>query len=146
MTAQQRIKMMADIERHGNQLNAIFNTGLDPVTLCKKLHRLERKAHQATTCLCNTNTLHLQELNRYTGYDVPEATEEEQERFSNNILNQVCNILKPTEGQKAAIFINYDPRGSALKIRNSYMREHNLNLYQDWGGYGILAPDFTPNN
>lgn len=146
MTTQQRIKMMADIERHGNQLNAIFDTGIDPVTLCKKLHVIERRAHHVTECLCNTNTLHLHELNRYTGYDVPQATEEEQDKFFDAILKKVYSILKPTEEQKAAIFINHDPRGYALKIRDSYMREHNINMYQDWGGYGILAPDFTPHN
>jgi len=37
-------------------------------------------------------------------------------------------------------WLNGDPRGYALKI-DLLPGEH---LHQDWGGYGILAPDFTP--
>jgi len=49
--------------------------------MTKKEKMYKRKAHHATTCLCNTNTLHLLELNKYTGYDVKQATEEEQDVF-----------------------------------------------------------------
>lgn len=128
------------ILKHGENLNAIFNTGLDPVSLCKKLKRLENKSHYAAECLCNTNTLHLHELNRLTGYDVEQTTEEEEEEFFNKILNSVYKIL----GEKAReiVFINYDPRGYALKIKDSYIRENNIKIYTDWGGYGILAPEF----
>jgi len=38
-----------------------------------------------------------------------------------------------------AVFINGDPRGYALKIKDEFVRENNLTIYQDWGGYGILA-------
>lgn len=31
---------LEQITKHGENLNAIFNTGLDPITLCKKLRRL----------------------------------------------------------------------------------------------------------
>ena len=137
--------MKATIEKqvfkHGEQLNAIFNTGIDPVTLCRKLRRIEREAHHAATCLCNTNTLHLLELNRFTGYDVQQATEEEQYTFFDKIKNKLVKIL----GEKSieAIYINLDPRGYALKKKNDYMEAHKLELHRDWGGYGILAPDFT---
>lgn len=38
---------------------------------------------------------------------------------------------------------NGDARGYALKIEDNYMRENNIVLFQDWGGYGIIAPDFS---
>jgi hypothetical protein len=41
--------------------------------------------------------------------------------------------------------INYDARGYALKIDNSIMKElfdKGIRLYSDFGGYGILAPEF----
>ena len=41
------------IRKHGEDLNRIFNTGLEPITLCKKLHRLEVKAHKLSTDYCN---------------------------------------------------------------------------------------------
>lgn len=37
-------RMYKQIKEHGENLNAIFNTGIDNVTLCKKLLRIERKA------------------------------------------------------------------------------------------------------
>ncbi len=46
-------------------------------------------------------------------------------------------------------FINTDPRGYALKIEDSVMKENQeewaklgLSPERDWGGYGILAPEF----
>jgi len=139
MKKEEKIKMYANIEAHGNNLNAIFNTELNPVELCKKLNRIETKAHHATTCLCNTNTLDIMELNRYTGYDVEQATEEEQDKYFNNIKKNVIKILgKSCENH---LMINYDPRGYALKLNPDFCKDKNI--YRDLGGYGILAPDFT---
>jgi hypothetical protein len=140
-TQTKKQKMYAAIEQHGANLNKIFNTQYDNITLCKKLLRIENTAHRATTNLCNTNTLHLPELNRWTGYNVTQTTEEEQDVFFEKILNSVTKILG--EKAKECIFVNFDPRGYALKIKDTYIKENNLSIYQDWGGYGILAPDFT---
>ena len=142
MKKQEKIKMYEDIQKHGENLNAIFNTGIEPVKLCKKLFRLEKKAHYATTCLCNTNTLNLMELNKYTGYDVKEATEAEQDKFFEGIKKQVIKILGK-EAEKC-FFINFDPRGYALKLKSEFCE--GKQIYKDFGGYGILSPDFTPNN
>jgi len=131
-------RMYERIQKHGEELNAIFETEIEPVALCKKLMHLERKAHHATTCLNNTNTLDLLELNRFTGYDVKQETEEEQDNFFLKIEHAVINIL----GTKASMgfFINYDPRGYALKLKPQFML--GKKLHQDWGGNGILAPEF----
>lgn len=136
-------RMYQQIERHGAELNAIFNTGLDNVKLCKKLFQLENKAHRAATCLCNTNTLDLLELNQYTGYEVKQATEDEQNAFFAAILDKVDKILNFRE-KNIPVFINYDARGYALKIKNEYSK--GLRLHQDFGGYGILAPEFDGSN
>ena len=138
----EKVKMYEAIHQHGENLNAIFNTGLAPVELCKKLHRIERKAHYATTCLCNTNTLHLMELNKCTGYDVKQATEAEQDIFFEGIKKQLIKILGK-EAEKAC-FINFDPRGYALKLKSEFCE--GKKIYKDFGGYGIIAPDFTSNN
>ena len=134
-------KKHAQIQQHGENLNAIFNTNLDAITLCKKINRLERKANFAATCLCNTNTLHLLELNRLTGWDVTQATEQEQDIFFNKIMASVYKILG--EKAKDIVFVNLDARGYALKIKSEYvntLRQNGKNIYTDFGGYGILAP------
>lgn len=141
MNKQQTMKQ--EIFNHGQNLNYIFETEFDNVTLCKKLLRIERKAHFATTCLCNTNTLNLLELNRFTGYDVKQATEEEENVFFDKIRNSVYKILG--EKSKEALIINFDARGYALKLSTDFVkqeREKGNNIYTDFGGYGILAPDF----
>ena len=132
-------KQKEEIIKHGEKLNRIFNTCIDPLTLCKKLIRLQQKAHNATTCLCNTNTLHLTELNQYTGYDVYQVTEQEQDKFFRGILDKVYSILG--EKSKDMVFINYDPRGYALKIKSE--KAEGLDIYKDWGGYGIIAPEIN---
>ena len=138
----EKVKMYENIQKHGENLNVIFNTGIEPVKLCKSLFRLEKKAHHATTCLCNTNTLDIMELNRYTGYDVEQATEAEQDKYFNNIKKNIIKILgKSCENH---LIINFDPRGYALKLKPEFCKDKNI--YRDFGGYGIIAPDFTPNN
>jgi len=139
----QKTKMYEQILKHGENLNAIFNTSIEPVKLCKSLLRLEKKANHAATCLLNTNTLHLLELNKYTGYEVEQATEEQQEMFFDKILASVCKILG--EKAKDVVFINYDARGYTLKLKSEYvskLRQDNKNIFTDFGGYGILAPQF----
>ena len=125
MTTLQKTNMYSEISIHGENLNRIFSTGLDPVTLSKKLHSLEIRAHALTLTECNTGKSHKVELSA--------------------ILTKVKMLLCPDNTNLSnAIFINGDARGYALKIKDDYVRKHNLTIYRDWGGYGILAPDFTP--
>ena len=135
-------RMYEAIERHGANLNAIFNTGINNITLCRKLFRLENKAHHVTTCLCNTNTLDMLELNRFTGYVVKQTTEEEKDLFFDKILKSLDKILD-FKKKGVPVFINYDPRGYALKIRSEWVTGYSGKIYRDFGGYGILAPDFN---
>ncbi len=140
MNAKQRMYMR--IEKHGNDLKRIFNLeAADPIKLSKQLHGLEVKANRAATCLCNTNTLDMLELNRFAGYDVKQATEEEQDTFFDAILNKVDKILN-FKSQNIPVFINHDPRGYALKIKEKYVQANQVDIYRDFGGYGILAPEF----
>lgn len=126
MNTKQKAAMYEAIQKHGENLNAIFKTDLDPVTLCKRLKRLENKARQLCVDECNTGADHDAELEI--------------------ILNRVRRLLGVTDPELSnAIFINGDPRGYALKIKDSYVRDHDIKIERDWGGYGLIAPDFTPN-
>ena len=46
-------KMYEMIQKHGDNLKAIFNIDEDSVKLCKQLFRLENKAHKIATDYCN---------------------------------------------------------------------------------------------
>ena len=131
MTQTQKNTMYEQISQHGNNLNTIFNTGLDPVTLCKKLRNLENKAHTLSVYECNTGEDKHVELCK--------------------ILTKVKAILFPdvfksTPELYKAVFINGDPRGYSLKIKSEYVKDNNLRIEQDWGGYGLICPDFTPQS
>jgi len=126
MTTLAKQTMYQQIEQHGNDLNAIFNTGLDAVKLCKKLRPLEFKANKIATDWCN-GIIDSENIDSHT----------------KPILDKVYAIL----GKNIApIVFNGDARGYALKIPDGFVKANNLKIYTDWGGYGIICPDFTPNN
>lgn len=115
--------MYERITRHGENLLVIFPdaTEKDPVLLCKKLLRLENKAHRAAEDYCN-------------GAIDSDGWEDVTER----ILDKLDNIL---QFRKAGVpvFVNGDPRGYALKIPDEAAK--GMVIHRDWGGYGIIAPD-----
>lgn len=126
-------KQLEAITRHGNQLNAIFHTGLDPVTPCKKLRRIEGAAHKLAEDACNYLSMESEEFeNRY---HVIKAR-----------LFAVLEIDCPNNRLATHVKINLDPRGYALKLNDDFtaaLRENrNIKIYTDWGGFGILAPEF----
>jgi len=119
-TKQQR--MYAAIQKHGEQLNAIFNTPFEPVELCKKLRRIELAQHRAAEQYCNGDI----------NADQYEAAAEVTQAKLRKILGNVVPI-----------YLNADARGYACKIDSDWMTTQNLKLFTDWGNNGILAPDFS---
>ena len=111
------------ITKHGQDLKAVFNLDrdIDPVKLCKRLLRLETKAHKLAVDFCNGVIDQL-----------------EWDKKADQILTKVEAILK----NKKVLFCNGDARGYALKIDDEYLKNNNFNIHRDWGGYGIIAPDF----
>lgn len=121
MTTKQR----AAIEKHGRQVQAIFpnTTGMDPVDLCRKLRRIEVRANNAACQYCNGS-----------------ISDEHFERERDSARIALDRILEYRLAG-VPVFINGDPRGYALKIDDEYVREHNLSIHRDLGGYGIIAPE-----
>ena len=115
------------ITKHGQDLKAVFNLdrNIDPVKLCKRLFRLENKAHKLAVDFCNGVIDQL-----------------EWDKKADQILTKVETILK----NKKVLFCNGDARGYALKIDDEYIKNNNFNIHRDWGGYGIIAPDFREFN
>lgn len=124
-----REKMYADIQKHGQNLLAIFPnaTKADPVSLAKTLFSLENKAHRLTELLCDS---------------IPATTKDAAESELDKIEIKAKKLLG-VPADAPYVFINHDPRGYALKIKDAWLRDNNHVLYRDWGGYGILAPDFN---
>jgi len=111
-----------NIRKHGEDLKKIYPEckEADPVKLCKRLHRLEFKAHQLAIRLCNG----------------PEFAPGKYEEETESVLARVRAILE----QGPSIFMNGDPRGYALKIEDEESR--SLEIHKDWGGFGIICPEF----
>lgn len=113
-------RMYELIHKHGEDLKKFFGlpADVDPIKLCKSLFRLENKAQRLAEDLCNWREL-------------DKAAEKE----VSAILEKACNLLSCNENE---IFVDLDPRGYSLKI----LLNRDDFPYRDWGGYGIIAPDF----
>ena len=122
MNAKQR--MYQRIEKHGNDLKTIFNLDMDAIKLSKKVHGLEVRAARISLAYCNG--------------DIDMAAKESGIAAILKALNKVLNFT----AQNIPVFFNGDPRGYTLKIDDEYVRLNGLDIYRDWGGYGILSPEF----
>ena len=114
--------------RHVCDLQTLAGVGSyhEGLEVYKKLHRIEARLNRIFTNECN-------------GLSV--LTEEQEEKRDAIILNKVKSLLPGCK----TIFLNGDPRGYALKITTEEARElrdKGINIYTDFGGYGILAPEF----
>lgn len=129
MTEKQRKIMYEKITSHGENLRKIFSfpSSQDMIPICKKLFSLENKANKIMVDYCNglidTDTV---------------------DYASEKIFNSCLHILNLAHNSPIAIAIqiNRDPRGYTLMIDTDYIKENNLHIHTDFGGYGILAPDF----
>jgi hypothetical protein len=113
--------------QHGNNLLKIFTSATitDPIKLYKSMRRLEVNANLLAVDYCNGEN---------------GITAENWDEKCKPILYQVKKILNTTDNYP--IFLNGDARGYSLKIEEKYVRETKMTIHTDWGGYGILAPDF----
>jgi len=164
MTAAQRDKMYQDIQKHGENLKIVFAlpADTDPVKLCKKLFSIEKKLNRVMCNLCNTNNVqgiepHYETRNGERVWVQLETSEDDQEKLFQSFRNKIETVLGKNTvignaeyslngvyKNKGIVFFNHDPRGYSLKINEVTAKEYNI--YTDMGGYGIIAPDFTPNN
>lgn len=121
-------RMMNEITEHGNNLLALYPnaTERDPVKLCSKLLKIERRARQLAT-------------DYYNGNFYPGKNWEHAEKARDGFLAEVEKVL----GKGGpSIHVNWDARGCALKIDSDIMAAGKLQLYGDLGGNGLIAPTF----
>jgi len=115
--------MYRNIFNHGENLKKVFSlpSDTDPVKLCKKLFSLEAKAYKLSMQSCNGD-----------------IEMEQWEAETDKILNAVNKILD-YKNKGISVFANGDARGYTLKIKPQDTPSY---LFKDWGGFGIIAPDF----
>lgn len=131
MNAKQR--QAERILQHGFELKrAFFADPYDgdpgPITLCRMLHRLEVKATRVSEGYCNGT-----------------ATEADMERMEKSVMKSLERIFGKEKVVETGMFINTDPRGYALKVSEKWAKgytDKGGRLHRDWGGFGILAPEF----
>jgi hypothetical protein len=127
-------KTLEAITRHGETLLRAFPnaTEKNPVTLCKKLRRIENAVAKPILDYTNgDNGMTIEKLDVQT----------------DKAYSRLLRLL----GNTTPILINRDPRGHALKINDAWSHQFNDGqyaakmpaLYTDMGGYGILAPDLN---
>ena len=124
-------RYLNQLNRHTKELESLG--AIDGIEAYNILCRIEKRAHKLAEDLCNI-----------------EIPEEIQDKRAAAIYKQIEKVFGKIP---MGCFINYDPRGYALKIRSEQNRifvnsEDGLNhdekviSYTDWGDYGILAPEF----
>lgn len=123
-------RMNVQIIQHGEHLRTIFGLDDSALNLAKQVHRIEAKAQRLALDYCNGTTKH--------GHNCPEDFIETEGARILDALDKILDFRK----SGIPVFMNWDPRGYALKIASEYTRSHNMDIHRDWGGYGILAPDF----
>ena len=128
-----RDRMNEQIKAHGEDLKRAFDISLvDPDTLARKLHRIELEARRLALDYCN---------------GANNVTTENWEELTEKILAKVDNVTG-FKRKGVPVFVNGDARGYALKINNAWVEGYQSKggrIYTDWGGYGILAPEFDGN-
>jgi hypothetical protein len=121
-------RYLNQLNRHAKELESLG--AIDGIEAYNTLCRIEKRAHKLAEDLCNI-----------------EIPEEIQDKRAAAIYKQIEKVFgRVPEG----VFINYDPRGYALKIRSENNKKWNdipsdnekYISYTDWGDYGILAPEF----
>jgi len=120
MNKAQKKELYENITAHGNNLKKLFklDNSVDSVKLCKSLLRLENQAHELALNYCNYGNL--------------------ENKAVESILKKVSKLLNLEN--EYPVFFNGDARGYALKISDEFVK--NKEIFKDWGGYGIIAPDF----
>lgn len=118
------------IAKHIDQIKKIFpaTRDADPAVLSAKLRMLERQAHRSAERLCDDSSY----------------SNERHDRVHANVSLELNALLHFREA-KISVHVNSDARGYALKINDAdvrALRDKGLDIERDWGGYGILWPDF----
>lgn len=120
-----------DRERHIATLAKMYNlNGAQAEELFNSLRRLECKLHRLMETACNR--------------ELTSKEEKDLERLKQRATLLTAVSASPHTPLPGLMF-NTDPRGYCIKIKTEQaaaLRSIGVNIHTDWGGYGILAPEF----
>lgn len=113
------------LQKYLGALNFVLNVPLTFSALTE-LAEIEREGHQLAEQYCNGD-----------------VSASEHSILENRLIRRVQRLV----GDFEALHFNSDPRGHFLKIEDGYMRTQaqDSGLETDWGGYGILVPEWVCN-
>ena len=113
---------------HFSNIQKLAPNGLytnDEKKFMRRIRTLENRFSRYSVAFCNGN-----------------IEQEEFDAIYDRITEQVERAFNGTLPD--GFFINTDPRGFALKLRDTtarQLRQNGINIYTDFGGYGILSPE-----
>lgn len=108
--------------KHIRLLGEMFGVGcINPYATFEILLKAEREAHRQTTKECNQH-----------------VSDEDSDKWHEKFIARLTKKLG-VDKMPDGFFINYDPRGYALKMKEGTFPQ---GFWTDFGGYGILAPEF----
>lgn len=117
------ILKLRQVNNHISALSTIAKCSeYEAIKLYMSLRRLETRQHRWNENDCNGE---------------PNLSESEEEKRDRKTKYAVKKLIPSISG----FFINGDPRGYALKIKSELVHLYP-GLYTDFGGFGILAPEF----
>ena len=115
-------RLHAQIVGHGEALKEIFGLDISAYELCKRLRRIENRAHREAEAYCNG-----------------EMDTDAYEAARYKTMRQ-CDLLLEFTKKGIPVFVNSDPRGHSLKVRDDF--PCTVKIHRDGGNYIILAPNF----
>ena len=109
--------------KHLTNLSVIFGLTYDMTKIVfKHLKAIEMNGHKLSLDYCNGDI--------------------ESEAFEKEIVELKIKLHKLLpELVTKNMFFNSDPRGYFLKLEDEFVRQNNINIERDWGGYGIICPE-----
>jgi hypothetical protein len=120
-----KTRIEEQVRQHFADLEKLFPeiSGNDPLSFCRKLRRLEMEAHKLAEDNCNGL-----------------ISDDDYDTSTSKITNEIRGLFG-SPAFDSAFYLNGDPRGYSLKLRYEFMKDTS-GIHKDWGGFGILAPEF----
>lgn len=151
-------RLMKNVSRHVEALDKLasyYDIDMTGIQLWKKLKFYENKLHKLMVYSCNGVGM-INGVNYYNGtiddyakreygYNVKSAYIEDDVTIFDVEAEKLENKLRELF-PKLPFFVNGDARGYTLKLNEKTVQElqkNGINIQTDFGGYGILAPEFN---
>ena len=104
----------------------------------------EEEIKKGTINVLNTSidsqSFNIKKYSKEKSKDVKKFFQTKFDLDSFKILKIVREIFIIKEKNQFNVFVNGDARGYALKLKSEFIKDKTI--HRDWGGYGIIAPDF----